>query len=185
MIQNSSGISRKFNIDALVAEASAGNEQAYARLYSEYFPKISRFVAYRVSHKETAEDLVAEIFIKAWETLQGSNEISSFNAWIFTIARNKVIDHYRTKKEFTDLFELENLIEYEDGIVEAIDLDIASKKFLQAAEYLAPDQQQVVRLKFLEDLNNEEIAAIMDKTPGTIRVIQHRALTALKKYFNT
>ncbi|MCL5436091.1 MAG: RNA polymerase sigma factor [Patescibacteria group bacterium] len=171
--------------DQLVSLASAGDQKAYESLYREFFPKISRFVNYRVSHRETAEDLVAEIFVKAWQSLQGSSEVSSFPKWIFTIARNRVIDHYRTKRPTADLFELENLLEYEDNIVNTIDLDIASRQFLEILDELPSDQQQVIRLKFLEDLANEEIAAIIDKTPGTIRVIQHRAIGALKKLLKT
>lgn len=167
--------------DRLVSSASAGDRKAYESLYRDYFPKISRFVSFRVSHKETAEDLVAEIFVKAWESLQGSSEVSSFPKWLFTIARNRVIDHYRTKRPVADLFELENFLEYEDNIVNTIDSNIASRQFLEVLGELPPDQQQVIRLKFLEDLQNEEIAAIIEKTPGTIRVIQHRAIVALKK----
>lgn len=181
MYRSATQNSDKARIDALTSLAAAGDQKAYESLYQEYFPKISRFVSFRVSHKETAEDLVAEIFVKAWESLQANREISSFPKWLFTISRNRVIDHYRTKKSTADLFELENLLEYEDNIVNAIDLDIASREFLQALDRLKPDQQQVIRLKFLEDLENEEIGAIIDKSPGTIRVIQHRAICALKK----
>lgn len=172
---------KKNHINSLVAAASQGDSGAYESLYKEYFPKISRFVAFRVNSPETAEDLVAEVFIKAWENLQTSTEVTSFTSWIFTIARNRIIDHYRTKKTYADLFELENLLEYEDNVVDAIDLDIASKEFLRHLEKLSEDQQQILRLKFFEGLENEEIAAIVDKSPGTIRVIQHRAIMALKK----
>ena len=173
---------KKSDIQGLVSAAAAGDQKAYEALYNEYAPKISRFIAFRVNHKETAEDLIAEVFIKAWQSLQNNSDISSFQSWIFTIARNKIIDHYRTRKSFTDLFELENILEYEDKIVRAIDLDIASKEFLQVLDKLTPDQQQIIRLKFLEDLDNEEIAAVMDKSIGTVRVIQHRAITTLKKH---
>ncbi|MBI4053999.1 MAG: RNA polymerase sigma factor [Candidatus Doudnabacteria bacterium] len=172
------------DIGALTTAAAAGDQRAFELLYKEFFPKVSRFVTWRVNDRETAEDLVAEVFLKGWESLQESNEISSFASWIFTIARNRVIDYYRTKKTFADLYELENSIEYEDNVINSIDLDIASKQFLNALEILSGDQQEVLRLKFFDDLENEEIAAIMDKTPGTVRVIQHRAIVALKKHLN-
>jgi len=168
------------NTDQLARAASRGDEDAFGALYTQFFPRISRFVILRVSHKQITEDLVAEIFVKAWENLQKEENITSFTAWIFTVARNRIIDHYRTKKTFADIFELENLIEYEDNVVEAIDLDIASKEFLQVLDQLTKDQQQVIRLKFLEDLDNEEIGAIMEKPAGSIRVIQHRAIISLK-----
>jgi len=169
-------------IKALVAESGAGDKNAYEALYHEYFPKISRFVGYRINDKETAEDLTAEIFLKIWENLQTPTQIDSFNSWIFTVARNKIIDYYRTKKVTSNLFELENQLEYEDNIINAIDLDIASRKCLRHLDKLSADQQEIIRLKFFEDLENDEIGAITDKSPGTIRVIQHRAIIALKKY---
>ncbi|OGE81067.1 MAG: hypothetical protein A2826_00695 [Candidatus Doudnabacteria bacterium RIFCSPHIGHO2_01_FULL_43_23] len=179
---NSLGNSEKLNnTDQLARAASKGDESAFMALYQDFFPKISRFVGVRVSHKQTTEDLTAEIFVKAWQYLQSEERIASFSSWIFTVARNRVIDYYRTKKSFSDIFELENLLEYEDNIVEAIDLGIASKEFLQVLGSLTDDQQQVIRLKFLEGLDNEEISAIIDKSSGSIRVIQHRAITSLKK----
>ena len=175
----------KKHIEELVRLAQAGDQTAFEALYQEYFPKISRFISLRVSHPETAEDLTAEVFVKIWEKIRKESVIGSFRAWIFTIARNHIIDHYRTKKSFSDLFELENFLGYEDRAIEAINLDFDTRLFLQALDHLAPDQQQVIRLKFFEDLNNEEISAIMNKPTGTVRVIQHRAINALKKLLNS
>lgn len=170
------------NTDQLARAAGKGNQEAFSALYTDFFPKISRFVILRVSHRETAEDLTAEIFVKTWESLQKKEErIASFSSWIFTVARNRIIDYYRTKKSFADLFELENLIEYEDNIVEVMDLEIASKEFLGVLDKLTDDQRQIIRLKFLEGLDNEEIGAIIEKSSGAIRVIQHRAIITLKK----
>ena len=169
------------NTDQLARAAGKGDQEAFSALYTDFFPKISRFVVLRVSHRETAEDLTAEIFVKAWEHLQKEERIVSFSAWIFTVARNRVIDHYRTKKTFADIFELENLIEYEDNIVEVMDLETASKEFLGVLDKLTDDQRQIIRLKFLEGLDNEEISAIIEKSSGAIRVIQHRAIITLKK----
>ena len=163
-----------------VIAASQGDAHAFEALYQEFFPKISRFVVYRVSDVENAEDLVSDIFVKAWESLQNGVVIGSFQNWIFTVARNRVIDFYRTSKTTADLFELENQLHYTDRIIETIDLDLALQDFLRILPRLSPDQQQVIRLKFFEDLDNDEIAAIMEKTEGTIRVIQHRALNPIK-----
>lgn len=174
-------IEEKHALHTLTRAASQGDKGAYETLYNAFFPKIARFVAFRISHKETAEDLVADIFVKAWEYLQQSQEINSFGSWIFTIARNKIIDYYRTKKAVTDLVEIENLLHYNDRITEGLDLDFQTKEFLALLPHLSPDQQQVMRLKFFEDLNNDEIGAIMGKTSGTIRVIQHRAIIFLQK----
>lgn len=166
----------------LVRMAQKGDDRAFEKLYQLFFPRLSRFVSYRVSHKETTEDILSHVFIKAWQALQDQVQIASFNSWVFTVARNLVIDHYRTRKEFADLTELENFIEYEDNVIEVIDLDIKTKELLAAMRHLTSDQQQVLRLKLIEGLDNEEIGAIIDKNPGTVRVIQHRAIVSLKKY---
>jgi len=117
-----------------VIAASQGDAHAFEALYQEFFPKISRFVVYRVSDVENAEDLVSDIFVKAWESLQNGVVIGSFQNWIFTVARNRVIDFYRTSKTTADLFELENQLHYTDRIIETIDLDLALQDDLTLAE---------------------------------------------------
>lgn len=171
----------KINIHELTRKAASGEVAAFEQLYQLFFPRISRFVSFRVAHRESAEDVISGIFIKAWESLQGGSSIASFHAWIYTVARNAIIDYYRGKREFIDLTELENYLEYDDNVVDAVNLDYETREFLQALSALKPDQQQVIRLKFVEDLDNEEIAAVTGKSSGAIRVIQHRAITALKK----
>ena len=165
----------------LVHKVAQGDHHAFNDLFEEFYRKISRFVWLRVNHKQTAEDLTAEVFIKVWNSLQKEEPPLSFSNWVFTIARNRVIDHYRTQKSFSNLQELETFLEYEDHIVETLDLDIATKEILGAMEELSEDQRQVLRLKLLEDLDNEEISAVVGKPSGTIRVIQHRAIMQVKK----
>ncbi len=164
----------------LVQKAIAGSETAFGEIYDLYFEKVYRFIFYRVNHRETAEDLVAETFIRAFKKLAEMENAGAFNGWIYQIARNLVIDHYRSRKETVDLSLLENVLEYEDNIVDHADLEIAQKTFLQLVKKLSPDQQIVIKLKFFDDLGNEEIAQILNKSEGAIRVIQHRALAELK-----
>lgn len=172
------------NLDGLVRKASKGDEIAFAELYELYFEKIYRFVYFRVSHKEVAEDLTAETFIKAWRRLKEIEAASAFNAWLYQIARNSVIDYYRSRKSSVDLVSLENVLEYEDNIIDRTDLAFKQKDFLLALKKLTSDQQLVIKLKFLDELDNQEIARLLDKSEGTVRVIQHRAVNELKKLLN-
>lgn len=172
------------NLDLLVRKASAGDEQAFSELYDLYFEKIYRFVYFRVNHREVAEDLVSETFIRAWDRLIEIEAISAFNSWLYQIARNLVIDYYRAKKPSIDIDNLENLLEYEDQVIEQTDFTFKQKKFLEAVKKLSSDQQLVIKLKFLDELDNQEIAIILNKSEGAVRVIQHRAINELKKLLN-
>lgn len=171
-------------LNLLVRKASAGDEQAFSELYDLYFEKIYRFVYFRVNHREVAEDLVSETFIRAWDRLREIEAISSFNSWLYRIARNLVIDYYRAKKPDLDINNLENLLAYEDQIIEQTDFTFKQKKFLAAVQKLSSDQQLVIKLKFLDELDNQEIAIILQKSEGAIRVIQHRAINELKRLLN-
>lgn len=165
----------------LVSRAAEGSEAAFGQIYDLYFDKLYRFVFYRVNHQETAEDLVAETFIRVWKKIREVSDAAAFNGWVYQIARNLVIDHYRTRKSTVDLTELENVLTYEDNAVAKTDLGFDQREFLEAVKKLSPDQQTVVKLKFIDELENEEISQVLNKSEGAIRVIQHRALAALRE----
>jgi RNA polymerase sigma-70 factor (ECF subfamily) len=168
------------NLHQLVKKAASGDEIAFGEIYDRYFEKIYRFVYFRVSHEQTAEDLAAEVFIKAWKNISSIQSDEAFNGWIYQIARNQVVDHYRTRKITVDIELLANVLEFEDRMIHRANLSFDQKRFLSALPKLSEDQQLIIRLKFIEDLPNEEIAEIMEKPEGTIRVIQHRAIKQLK-----
>jgi RNA polymerase sigma-70 factor (ECF subfamily) len=175
-------LSQKHDLIAgFLTKAKQGNEAAFTELYNFYFEKIFRFIYYRVGHKEAAEDLCEEVFIKVFRKISSLDNNSSFEGWLYQIARNGVIDHYRDKKQTIPLEEVENTLEYENNVLDLLKLDEHQKILLKLLKQLKPDQQAVLKLKFLEDLENPEIARILNKSEGAIRVIQHRALLALQK----
>jgi RNA polymerase sigma-70 factor, ECF subfamily len=167
--------------EQILRQAQAGANEALTDLYNHYFERIYRFVYYRVSHKETAEDLTEEVFVKVFDKLKGLEQPAAFEGWLFQIARNKVIDYYRSKKQTVALEEVENTLEYETNIVDIVNLKTEQLVFIKLLKELNPEQQQVIKLKFLEDIDNPIIAEMMNKTEGAIRVIQHRAITRLKE----
>lgn len=93
----------------LVSEAQSGDADSFARLYDAYFERVFRYVYFRVSDDQTAEDLTSQVFLKAWENLPRYKPSGHFLAWLYTIARNQVIDHYRTRKETVPLDEVGTL----------------------------------------------------------------------------
>jgi RNA polymerase sigma-70 factor (ECF subfamily) len=92
-----------------------------------------------------------------------------------------VIDYYRQKKTTIDLSEVENTLEYETNVLDLVSLQEKQKILLKLLKELTTEQQQIIKLKFFEDLENSEIAVILEKSEGAIRVIQHRALIKLKE----
>jgi len=164
----------------LVRNAKHGDEQAFGELYELYFDKIYRFIYFRVNHKEMAEDLAEDVFVKAWSKIKQVKE-ERFGGWLYQIAKNRIIDHYRQNKETVDISELENFLESDENIIDSTNLIIEQKTFMMLLKKLTPEQQIIIKLKFIEDMDNLEIAELISKSEGSIRVIQHRAIQKLQE----
>jgi len=182
-IESSSDKTRLF-LESLLNKAKKGETAAFGELYNIYFKRIFNFIFYRVSHKETAEDLTEEVFLKVYGKLSGIKNVSSFEPWLYQIARNLIIDYYRGKKEQVELAGMENILSYNDTIIDLLNLSHQQKILSKLINGLSSEQQQIIRLKFFEGLENEVIAALMDKSEGAIRVIQFRAIAKLKELFD-
>lgn len=167
----------------LVRQAKAGNSEAFGQLYDAYLERIYRFVYFRVEDQQTAEDITSQVFLKAWENL-GRFQIGGtpFLAWLYTIAHNAVIDHYRTRKVTAAL---EDVRLSDPGHAEAVENGIDSAVEMNsikiALQTLTDDQRQVLVLKFIDEMSNEEIARHLGKREGAIRALQMRGLKALAK----
>ena len=151
--------------------------------YSETVEKVYNFVFYRTGRdRDLAEDLTSEIFLKALERFESYDPAGgSFTSWIFTIARNHTIDHYRTSRKKTSLDEIEGTLAAPRRDIHQ-DLDDRERVdgVLAAIDTLPPAQRELLVLKFVNELDNEEIAHILNKKPGTVRVAVHRAILTLK-----
>jgi len=182
-VYNSTGIPMRFkgSLEELLQSARAGDEAAFTQIYDLFFEKIYRFIFFRVGHKEVAEDLAEDVFIKVFQSLSSLAKDKSFESWLYQIARNRIIDYYRSKKLVVPLEEVENTLEYETNVVDVVSLESQQKIFIKLLKELSAEQQVVIKLKFLEGMGNEEIASVMDKSEGAIRVIQHRAIAKLKE----
>jgi RNA polymerase sigma-70 factor (ECF subfamily) len=165
----------------LFARAKKGEEAAFGEIYNLFFKKIYRFIFFRVGHKEVAEDLAEEVFLKAFSKIVSINEVGAFEGWLYQIARNLVIDYYRQKKSVVALEEIENTLEYETNVIDVVNLREQQKIFLKLLKELGAEQQVVIKLKFLEELENSEIAELLGKNEGAVRVIQHRAIVKLQE----
>ncbi len=161
--------------------ALQGDAAALGKLYDAYFERIYRFIYYRTSHQQTAEDLAEEVFIKAFRALPSlKGGPTKLSGWIFQVARNTVIDHYRKANPLVSIEEAENIAVHETNAVDALQLQSDQHLILKALEKLSPEQEQVIRLRFLEELEITEVAKMLGKSEGNIRIIQYRALTKLR-----
>ena len=171
------------NEQQLVLQAQAGNSEAFGQLYDAYMERIYRFVYFRVEDQQTAEDITSQVFLKAWNNLDRfSFSRTPYLAWLYTIAHNAVIDHYRTRKVTTALDDVQlSQQDHAEAVENDIDLTAEMKHVKEALQMLTDDQQKVLTLKFIEGLSNHEIARHLGKREGAIRALQMRGLQALAK----
>lgn len=168
----------------LIEKSKTGDSGSFGVLYDKYMPPIYRFILVKVGHKHDAEDLTHQVFLKAWQNIGTyADEGHPFSSWLYKIANNSVIDHYRTKK--TDIsiewIPEEKVGSNENDIPSQVDQEINLDKIRIGIMKLEQDQQSVLLMKFVNDLSNTEISEALGKSEGAIRVIQHRALKQLKK----
>jgi len=167
----------------LVKDAQDGDSEAFARLYDAYVARVYRYAYYRVSDDQLAQDITSEVFLKAWEKLdhyQGGSH--PFIAWLYRIAHNAIIDHYRTDKPVVALEE--TVAESPDlgtALEERLDLLSNTEQLRQVLRRLTDEQQEVLTLKFISGMSTPEVARQMGKRQGAIRALQMRALQALVK----
>ncbi|MGP4110114.1 ECF subfamily RNA polymerase sigma factor, BldN family [Streptomyces sp. 4N509B] len=168
----------------LVERAQGGEAEAFGRLYDHYADTVYRFIYYRVGGRATAEDLTSETFLRALRrigtfTWQGRD----FGAWLVTIARNLVADHFKSSRtrlevttgEMLDANEVER--SPEDSVLESL----ANSALLEAVRKLNPQQQECVTLRFLQGLSVAETARVMGKNEGAIKTLQYRAVRTLAR----
>lgn len=169
--------------EALVREALQGDQEAFATLYDSYLESIYRFIYIRVEDRQTAEDITSTVFMKAWENLSSYQPRGvPFRAWLFRIARNSVIDHYRTRKQAAPLESVINIIENESQpLSEKINNRMETDEVLKYMRQLTEDQRNVLSLKFIQGLSTKEIASVLHKRQGAVRALQMRGLQTLAR----
>lgn len=164
----------------LLERAKAGDSEAFAQLYDDCIERIYRYIFFRVTDEQTAEDLTSQVFFKAWENLDRCKSTGApFIAWLYTIARNAVIDYYRTRKNTVALDAAATLASDELAPDKRMELQFETESLREALQELTPDQQRVVVLKFISGMSTDEIAQHLGKRPGAVRALQMRALQAL------
>src|SRR4030042_209864 len=139
----------------LVHRAKAGDAEAFTALYDSYMSRVYRYVFFRVADDQTAEDITSQVFMRAWEHLSRYRQDGSFLAWLYTIARNAVIDHYRTRKEVVSLDDGLPLAMDGASLDEHTELQFELQTLRSALEKLTEEQQHVITLKFIAGHSTE------------------------------
>lgn len=170
-----------FDDEQVIQQVKNGDTEAYGMLYEQYAEVIFRYVYSHLDNRLDAEDLTEEIFLRAWRALPKYDERGlPFTAFLFRIARNSLIDYYRQKKVVSSLEDME-IQSHEAGPEEATDMRIENQDLRQTIAELREDYRNVLVFRFLSGLSPEETAQMMQRSVGAVRVLQHRALSALKE----
>jgi RNA polymerase sigma-70 factor, ECF subfamily len=170
-------------VRALVEQAQAGDREALEELYLIHFDRIYSYLHVSVGNRHDAEDLTTQTFLRMLEAIGKFRwQSAPFSAWLFRIAHNLAMDHFRATKrwhpeETPPEPDPDEATSAEHGALESI----GRKSMLELIDDLSPEQQQVLTLKFVFNFANAEAATILGKSEGAIKSLQHRALASLQK----
>lgn len=158
------------------------DQKHFPTFYEKNVKRIYRFLYYRVGgDKQMAQDLTQDVFLKAFQAFDRYDEKVSASAWIFTIARNHLLNQLAKKRPQVSLDEIENTTWDREDWASHAELSYDQKRMLQAMKQLPVDDAALLRRKHLEGWSFEEMAGEMGKTPGALRVQAHRAMRELRR----
>ncbi len=167
----------------LVQRAVKGEASAFGLLYDRYQPQIYRFIFLKVSRREEAEDLTHQVFLQALQHIGEYEDVGfPFTSWLYRIARNEVIDHYRTRKQALSLDDVDpEYFAALDRAMEDTERRMDMRRVTDALKQLKPEYQDIIIMRFVEDLSPKEIAAALQKSEGAVKLLQHRAVKQLQR----
>ena len=166
--------------DVLLLRANRGDQAAVTEIYERYFPSLFQYIRLQVEDTQTAEDISSDVFFRLMTALGKHNgPHTSLRGWLFRVASNEVYQHYGKRQNFpkTTLEDwLSSEIDVEVQVLRSVDVEKAQR----ALAMLAPDQREVLILRFIESLNLEETAELMERSTSAIKSLQFRAVTTLR-----
>jgi len=170
-------------IRRLVERSQQGHRDALEELYLIHFDRIYSYLHMSVGNRHDAEDLTTQTFLKMLESIGKFRfRAAPFSAWLFRIAHNLAMDHFRAARRWQPEEEVPEPIGSEELSAEDEAMhSIGRQSMLELIDELSPEQRQVLTLKFVFNFGNSEVATILGKTEGAVKSLQHRALVSLQK----
>ncbi len=160
---------------------AASDPESFAVLYRSCATQVYRYIYSRVSDHPEAEDLTAQVFMVVLQRLDSFGGNQNFNAWLFTIARNKVVDAYRKRKNLIDLEKIVDLPQFEEDLLaDESQLEQFRQLRIQLNK-LSLEQQELLRLRFAANLRYGEIGNVLGKSEGAVKMSLHRLLDQLRE----
>jgi RNA polymerase sigma-70 factor (ECF subfamily) len=170
------------NETKLVRKASRGNKQALGKLYEHYADDIYRYMLYRTSNQQVAEDLTSEVFASVITSIENYEDRGlPFGAWLFSIAHARLVDHWRKTKPRD-----RKIVAFSKDVEEFLIGSSPEDRFkyqalLDSLNYLTEAEREVILLRFAVGLSNQEIAAIVPRSSNAVKSMIYRALKKLRK----
>lgn len=179
----------KFQEKLLLLRLKKKDPEAFSQVYDLYVTPIYRFIYFKVATRQDAEDLTSEAFLRVWQYISETEEkIENLRALLYRVARNLVIDSYRQKarREFTQDNEMLDTIkdDKQQDLLAKIEDQFEMKNIELVLRKMKDEYREIIILRFLEELTISEIAKVLDKSKGSVRVLLHRALKVAKELLN-
>ena len=169
----------------LIAKAQHGDRESFAVLYDRYIDLIFRYVRSRVADEQNAEDITEAVFIRSFESIKSYRERGlRYSAYLYQVARNLLVDHYRSADDILPLERAEQLQFETRSTDDELIFREEAEQLQKALERLPQEYQEIIRLRVLLEVPTAEVAVWMKRSEGAIRVLLHRALKALKREVN-
>lgn len=166
----------------LVARAQQGENQAFGALYQRYLDPIYRYIRMRVNSDADAEDLCETVFLRSFEALDRyEDQGHPYSAFLYRLARNLLVDHYRAQRPIQELEHAGESASIDPALGEQFDQRQQLDQIAQALEQLSEDYREVIRLRVVMELPTATVAQWMERSPGAVRVLLHRALGSLRE----
>ncbi len=166
----------------LIERAKRGEVEAFGCLYERYLESIYRYIRTRVAEDRTAEDLTETVFLRSFESLSRYKEKGlRFSAFLYQIARNLLVDHYRQKEEELPLESADQISVSPSRIDDIIVIQDQVDRLRVGLEALPEEYREIIRLRVLLELSTTECAEWIGRSEGAVRVLLHRAMKALKR----
>ncbi len=181
-VKNSQTEQEKETIEQLVTQVQKGDMQSFSKLYDHYVDRVYKYFYFKTTQGE-AFDLTENLFIKVWDNIRIYKRKSgaSFSSWLYRIAHNLLIDHYRYDRGTSELDPDQADLRHDNSPIFLAEQSLSRRSLKKAMQQLKESYREVITLAYINGLDNPELSHVLKKSEGTLRVLKFRALQELKR----